>query len=169
MDGRPAVGSEPPRGVVETLEPGAMINVLPSSPDDYCFLANIVSEFAEIDPARLAQQLTVVVRLVAKDRRPSQVSRLERAIGYKIIAPWRSNIVHLHRPWRAIQSRVAILSGTSTSSNLMRDLCSAAKQLICRSCCGKLAVLGVCLRDRRGHHDGRSHGWAGLDTQRVCG
>src|SRR6266568_4265851 len=40
--------------------------------------------------------------VLVKDRRPSQVSRSQRVIGYGIIARQRSSSAHLHRPWRAI-------------------------------------------------------------------
>jgi hypothetical protein len=40
-------------------------------------------------------------RGVAQIRRPSRISRLERAAGCGIIGAQRTSIAHLHRPWRA--------------------------------------------------------------------
>jgi hypothetical protein len=40
-------------------------------------------------------------RGVARSRRASQIYRLERVAGPRIIAPQRNNSAHLHRPWRA--------------------------------------------------------------------
>ena len=40
-------------------------------------------------------------RGVAKNRRPSQTCRLERAAGCGLIGERRKNSAHLHRPWRA--------------------------------------------------------------------
>ena len=36
-----------------------------------------------------------------QDRNASQIHRLERAAGGGIMVLWRTNIAHLHRPWRA--------------------------------------------------------------------
>jgi hypothetical protein len=50
-------------------------------------------------PCEIGKQLRMMRSV---NRATSQIYRLERVAGCRIIAPPRSNSAHLHRPWHAI-------------------------------------------------------------------
>jgi len=55
-----------------------------------------------------------------QDRSASQIYRLERLAGCRIIAPRRSSSAHLHRPWRAAMARRTL---SRLASTMARCLC----------------------------------------------
>jgi hypothetical protein len=57
---------------------------------------------------------------VAQDRRPSQLHRLQRVAGCRIIAPRQTNSAHLHRPWRATLRQSTLPPPRSTVSPIPR-------------------------------------------------
>jgi hypothetical protein len=52
-------------------------------------------------------------------RRPSQICRLERVVGYGIIAPRRRSSAHLHRPWRAISATAKVSLACAASIRIL--------------------------------------------------